>query len=351
MKHQNCWFSIVLGFLLLQPHGTLAWGKVGHEMVANVAWHRLSNETRTWVSSVLGAVNDVAEAGSPLAAVASWADRVRYTKAYHWSTPLHYVDVQDDVIEGGCPVRDPGELTNCRFEYSRDCVNDFCAAGAIANYSARLDDNNSLLLAPLPLHANESLKFLIHIVGDIHQPLHSSRKTDKGGNTIHVNFDLAPPHHGIFINRDGMAAHAHGWNLHSVWDDGIIEKALQKLYRGERVLFERDLYSKILEFANSGQLDLWLACGDGRKIACTSVWAQESLGTALAFAYRDEHGLPIRNSTTLTEEYYLSRLQVVQRRIVAAGVRLAWTLELLCEKHADRIRKRTNLRSVSVGSL
>lgn len=335
-----CCLSFLLVALCMQPHGTLAWGKLGHEMVANVAWHRLSNETKSWVSSVLGAV-DTAE-GSPLAAVASWADTVRYTKYYHWSTPLHYVDIQDDAIEGGCPVRGPGELTNCRFNYTRDCVDGFCAAGAIANFSTRLET-----MAP---YANASLKFLIHIVGDIHQPLHSSRKTDKGGNTIQVNFDL-PPHRGIVVNRDGMVTAHHGWNLHSIWDAGIIEKAVQEFYNGERELFEQDLYSMIADFADSGELNLWLACGDGRKIACTSVWAEESFGTALALAYRDEKGQPIRNATTITKEYYLSRLQVVKRQVVAAGVRLAWTLELLREEQADRSRKRTNLRSSSIVSL
>jgi len=331
--------SLLVGLLFLFPQGTHGWGIVGHEMVANIAWYRLSNETKAWVSSVLGNVN-TKQAGSPLAAVSTWADQVRYTKLYHWSTPLHYVDVQDDIIDGGCPVVAPGVLTNCRFNYTRDCVDDFCAAGAITNYSTRLDTQ-----AP---HANESLKFLTHILGDIHQPLHSSRKTDKGGNTIQVNFDLPPPR-GLMINRDGMVAAHHGWNLHAIWDDGIIEKAMNDFYNNERTQFEQALIGTIEDYANSGQLTLWLACGDGRSKACTSVWAEESFGTALSFAYREVDGQEIRNSSTISEEYYISRLDVVKRRVVAAGVRLAWTLELIVKESESKPTSSPNtyLRPIS----
>lgn len=328
---------LTVGFLLLLlPHHVHAWGKVGHEMVANIAWSRLSNSTQTWVASVLGPTyhDDV---GSPLAAVSTWADRVRFTKAYHWSTPLHYVDVQDDAIVGGCPVEGDGEFSNCWFEYARDCVDDFCAAGAIANYSTQLVSRHELSAAA----ANVSLKFLTHFVGDIHQPLHSSRKTDKGGNTIHVHFDLDVPRTAV-PDRDGLLATTK-WNLHSIWDDGIIEKALEEFYNGKREEFEDDLLERTKEYASSGQLNMWLACGDGRQKACTTVWAQESFGTALSWAYRDVDGLEIQENGTISEDYYHSRLEVVKRRIVAAGVRLARTLELV---HTET-KSKSYLRPIS----
>jgi hypothetical protein len=322
---------VVLSFLLALVPSVTAWGKIGHEMVANIAWSRLSNNTQAWFSAVLD-IHD-AHAGSPLADVADWADIVRFTQFYHWSTPLHYVDVQDDQIEGGCPVIDPGERTKCHFNYARDCDKDVCAAGAIANYSTRLANQASA--------SNSSLKFLTHFVGDIHQPLHSSRKTDKGGNTIHVTFDLAPPK-TMLADRKGLYK-TKGWNLHSVWDDGIIEKAMRDLYHGKREIFEQNLLEMMKEYAATGQLELWMECADGRKKACTTVWAEESLDFALSWAYRDFDGKEIQDGGSISNEYYRSRLQIVNQRIAAAGVRLAMTLELVFAEIQDHLT-RSNFR-------
>jgi hypothetical protein len=116
------------------------WGTLGHEMVANLAYHRLTNETKQAVQEILGPVNDT-DAGSPLAAVADWADQVR--NCYHWSAPLHYIDIPDDSIDGGCPsIMAPNETSACHFLYERDCINDVCVAGAILNYTSQLTQWN-----------------------------------------------------------------------------------------------------------------------------------------------------------------------------------------------------------------
>ena len=63
----------------------------------------------------------------------------------------------------------------------------------------------------------------MHIVGDLHQPLHVSRETDRGGNTIHVDF----PEEFISFRDERFEDVMHnGWNLHSVWDDAIIQKSI-----------------------------------------------------------------------------------------------------------------------------
>jgi hypothetical protein len=125
--------------ILLTLHSLLdtacGWGTLGHEMVANLAYHRLTNETKQAVQDILGPVNATL-AGSPLAAVADWADQVRYH--YHWSAPLHYIDIPDESIDGGCPSMRPNETSVCHFVYERDCVNDVCVAGAILNYTSQL---------------------------------------------------------------------------------------------------------------------------------------------------------------------------------------------------------------------
>ena len=319
-KKRHCGMTMMLLLLLfLLPFSVSAWGKVGHEMVANLAYHRLSDESQQTVIRILGTNNSTF--GSPLAAVADWADRVRYTKTYHWTTPLHFIDVHDADIPGACPSQKPNGTTLCTFDYQRDCEEDMCVAGAIANYSSHLALGASRLGGD-SWRLKESLMFVTHFVGDIHQPLHCARKSDKGGNSFHVQFNLT----------DNVLLYGHKkgeWNLHSVWDDGIIDRALLELFNQTRETFEDDLLLLIHHAEANGEIDTWLSCPDGRNKTCTSLWAEESLNDALVWAYRNSDDTEIVDNSKLSTEYYESRLGVVQRRLAAAGVRLAATLELV----------------------
>ena len=223
------------------------WGHIGHSVVANVAYSRLSPGVQDAIKSILNCnVSDTRSgldhliAGgtdtdkhirgggddplntSPLAAVANWADKVRFTSEYHWSTPLHFVDVRDDKIEGGCPCTrnaaapattgdgdNVGDIlllpndesctlhSSCFFEYERDCAKDFCAVGGIVNYTSRLVDNvrsaevgaGSFATAKLRgghprsseeerwhgWPAKEALMFLTHFIGKFFYQLRSAR--------------------------------------------------------------------------------------------------------------------------------------------------------------------------------
>jgi hypothetical protein len=142
-----------VALLLCSLPATFAWGTLGHEIVANIAWSRLDSNVQDWISSVLDIV-DPEDDNSPLGAVADWADQVRFH--YHWSAALHYIDIRDDEITGGCPIRNVtnentitadkavdasgNNSTACSFEYTRDCPNDVCVAGAIQNYTSQLEE-------------------------------------------------------------------------------------------------------------------------------------------------------------------------------------------------------------------
>ena len=223
----------------------LSWGKDGHEIVANIAYDLLSPETKQAACAILFPDNDfnATDHMSPLASVATWADTVRYTHYFAWTTPLHYVDVKDGMIEGGCPVTLEGASYSntdmnidttqpCTFIYDRDCKDGNCAVGAIRDFSNLLRESphplstsmvpswqqqqglrgGSMMPSFKHIHnvtERQSLMFLIHIIGDIHQPLHVSRESDRGGNSIHVTF---PETFDGF--RDERFGHAHsGWNL------------------------------------------------------------------------------------------------------------------------------------------
>jgi len=335
----------------LTPRTAHAWGKQGHEVVGNLAWTLLS---RTTQSIVVGILNETSnkycdEYCSPMAAVADWADAARYTKRFHWTGPLHYIDVQDETISGGCPANiNATSDGRCHFDYARDCVDDFCVAGAIVNYTSQLlpdrnstskNENSAAMKANL---TRESLMFLVHYVGDCHQPLHVSRTTDRGGNSIHVKFldhgvmEIHSPRERTRYTEKRrrhlrQAGHHHPLNLHAVWDDSIIETTLATDYNNSRNALELSLMNYIWQTRNSAPSkwnNEWLHCADGGRVECTTEWGQESWNYAVQYAYRNVDGTDIVNGTSLTKDYYETRLEIVRERLAVAAVRLASTLEL-----------------------
>jgi len=361
-------YCIIFYLLIFQSQPAEAWGSDGHEIVGNIAYSRLTTEAKAAITSILnkGAqfsieqkkqAHKISNKMSPLANVATWADKVRYTKAWHWTAPLHFIDVEDKTYEHGCHYEalpdknsrnagaDIDHLSNaetCHFIYERDCKNDFCVAGAIANYSTIFgqeynDDKfviykekrhlrspqveQNIVSRDIGLAKNstyllvDSLMFITHFIGDIHQPLHCSRKSDKGGNSFKVHFEV----HSEEKNK---------WSLHSVWDTGIIVKSVQEMFNNSRDAFEDEIL-RLIETEYADLIDTWLSCSDGRDKLCTTKWGEESFEDALRYSYMSETGAEIVDNSTISFEYYKSRLPIVQQRLALAGVRLAGTLELL----------------------
>lgn len=185
--------SLLAAFLLLLVPSAMAWSALGHRLVGELAQRHLLEAANTEVTALL--------AGEPvptLAGVANWADEVRASgsplgKA---SSPWHYVK------------RRPG---SCQYVAARDCANGDCVVGAIEAQLRLLGDRRQ------PRETRrDALKFLVHFVGDIHQPLHASSRDDKGGNDYQVSLrtDLRPEGRRRLHYIDGVM----GTNLHSVWD-------------------------------------------------------------------------------------------------------------------------------------
>src|SRR4051812_5054881 len=168
-------FAAVVG---LSSHA-LAWGSEGHEVVAQIGETSLSPNTRSQVKELLGTQ------ASSLADVANWADQVRPSRPE--TAPWHYVDI---------PVESSG------YDAQRDCRNDDCVVAQITLKVMQIGD-----LSLLPAVRLEALKWVVHLVGDVHQPLHCADNGDRGGNEIAVTFE------------------GHRKKLHSIWDTGIIDAA------------------------------------------------------------------------------------------------------------------------------
>ncbi|WVR06980.1 hypothetical protein IAU60_004017 [Kwoniella sp. DSM 27419] len=175
---------LVAGASLLPS--ALSWGAAGHEMVATIAQIHLHPSTKQKLCDILPP-----EAGCHLAPVAAWADAVR--NRYRGTAPMHYVNAKQD---------HPGD--HCEFGEHGWMNEDVNVVTAIQNFTRAVMDGKGGRDVDIPL------RFLVHFIGDIHQPLHLAGR-DKGGN-------------GAMFLFEGRHR-----NLHSVWDSGIITKNIREL--------------------------------------------------------------------------------------------------------------------------
>ena len=252
------------------------WGADGHMIVARIAQQVVDSNVRELLFTILGV--------DSLASVANWADQIDHTAEFSWTKCMHYVDSEDDV---------------CAVDYPTDCRNGCCVVSAIHNYTERahppdLDTHNTA----------EALKFLIHFYGDVHQPLHAGRKSDMGGNSIHVHTQHTQ----------------HMSNLHSVWDSLILDEFMSESK------FTYNQYADLL-FSKIGTYDdfrKWV--GTCVMDDCPLVAAEESAQLACEFAYTNEKDEPVVNGSVLSKAYFDTRMSVIETRLAAAGVRLGTIL-------------------------
>jgi len=265
-----------------------AWGSDGHKITAQVAQALLSPAEMQRVDSILGE-------GASLASVATWADQVR--DKLPWSAALHFSERPKGL---------------CYFDYTRDCtdekgVQDRCVVGAILNYTQRLRTSQDLEAK------EEALKFVIHFLGDIHQPLHFGWTSNRGGNDL--------------IVKEGWE-HGRKTDLHSVWDEGIISGLKQRAHANEEEIAQnltQELHSDM-----SAEYRLWSAClsnTGGSLIVCLERIANESALDACTYAYRDDKGQEVIPGEELGKAYFETRAVVVRSRLAAGGVRLAAILK------------------------
>ena len=255
-----------VGLVLLSlPGRPRAWGPDGHRIVARIALAKLTPHARQEVERILG--------GEDFVEAANWADQVRRDRpeSYNW----HFVDVPYGVYQydpaRDCPATDAGD----------------CVLSAIERLRRTLADG----LAARGRRA-EALKFLIHFVGDMHQPLHAITNADRGGNDVLVDVGAERPS-----------------NLHAVWDSALIA----------RRNLDDQAYARLL-----------LAEMERRPLPPDSVnplaWALESHWVAEQHVYRYPEffgGAPPAAPIKLDAAYWERAAPIVDQQLKRGGVRLA----------------------------
>jgi hypothetical protein len=190
--------SIALLSLINAP--AWSWGELGHRLVGELAQRQLTPESNAQVYELL---RD--EPVPTLAGVAMWADQLRTSDAERFkaTSRWHYLNMPEG---------------SCRFDASRDCPDGACVLGAIEEQSRLLRDRAQ----PLEVR-RDALKFIVHFVGDVHQPLHVSNRPDKGGNDFQISLrtDIPPEEYARERYQNGIMS----TNLHAVWDYYVLASA------------------------------------------------------------------------------------------------------------------------------
>ena len=259
-----------------------AYWEYGHQTVAKIAWQQMRPDTRRAVAALLRQGRSLDTPDCPVATIEQasvWADCIkpldeRYSYAYSW----HYQNV--DICKP--------------FDLKAPCKDGHCV-------SAQIERNARLLANPKVPQREKliALAFLVHFVGDLHQPMHAGDHGDLGGNKVAANY-------GVIGGRT---------NLHSIWDGWLAERAITTPPAGARALLAQ------------------VPTSDRSRIAGGTVeeWSRELWAKSRDLAYRTLVGDPCAATAperpTLREDQVRALIPAVRENVVEGGIRLARLLD------------------------
>jgi hypothetical protein len=237
--------------------GLISWGRTGHNVIGRIAANHLTDKAKAGVAALLG--------NESLADVASWADDTRDRSTASW----HFINV---------------ELGLSFDDFKQQVAHKEDVYTALVKEEGILADDH----ASRENRVN-ALKYVVHFVGDIHQPMHVSRAEDKGGNTIQVQYD------------------GQGTNLHSLWDTKMLEHGgLSEAQLAQN--FDKATPEQITKWQSDPQM----------------LWAWESYQISSQIYSEIE-----KNGANIDDAYYKAHMPIVETRIEKAGIRLAGVLNAI----------------------
>jgi len=250
---------LLLGLAVCLSVCLISWGVTGHRTIGEIAERHLSPQAKTTVDKLLG--------HETMAEASTWADEIR--SANPETGAWHFINV-------------PLGLSFADFETQVKSAAGTNVYKALFNAEFTLKDSKSTQRQQV-----EALKFIIHFVGDMHQPMHVSRAEDKGGNTIQLTFN------------------GEDTNLHALWDSKLLD------HEG----LSYDKLADKFDHATPEQVTKW-------QSDPVIIWAWESYQiSTILYGEVNSDG-----STKLDKDYYDGHIPVVEIRIEKAGIRLAGLL-------------------------
>jgi len=247
-------FLIILFFCLVASLPSFGWGKTGHRVVGRIAEQHLTKKARKNLQQILG--------NESLAMVSDWMDFIRSDPGWDHAGPWHYCTIPDGMTYDQVEIPPEGDLIQTLNRVIQELK------------TKQFTDKDELT----------ALKLLIHLAGDIHQPLHVGNGQDRGGNDVKLKW--------FWQNS----------NLHRVWDSEMID--------GELLSYTEWVAS--INFATKSEIIAWQHAG-------IEDWAYESM------SYRNQiYNLP--QNMSINYRYVYDNIDVVRHRLLQAGIRLAGIL-------------------------
>lgn len=243
-------------------HDVFAWGKTGHRIVGEIAERNLNAEAKKGVSLLLN--------GDPLWRVATWADEIRSNKKYDYAGPWHYTSVPTGKTYFDQKRNKDGDVIEALFRLEE-----------VLRDNKKSKDEKS-----------DALKFMVHMMGDLHQPLHVGLAEDRGGNSVRLKW----------FKTDT--------NLHAIWDESIVD-------------FEQLSFTEYSQYLNKFSKDEKKEFSKGTYLD----WAKESMDLR-AIVY------DVGNPENVGYEYHHKVKPVFEQRLRQAGFRLASVLNSVFKKES-----------------
>jgi hypothetical protein len=276
--------------LLLRPATGHCWGDEGHEIVGLIAEHYLEPAVRARVAALLAQDASGFTRGTGIAEEATWADKFRDSdrgstqRHYNQTREWHYIDIELDRpdLDDAC-FRHPARTVGRKASEgpAHDCILD------------KIDEFRAELRSPTTgvEERRLALQFLLHLVGDLHQPLHAADNHDHGGNDIRVKGAASSP-----------------GNLHHYWDTVFVKRL------GTRA---DDVSRELIAGISEHDRRAWSG-------GSPADWAKESFQIARNHVYGPlQHAGALSGTIILDAQYEADAVHLVAGQLQRAGLRLA----------------------------
>jgi hypothetical protein len=311
--------KLIFSLLVLLPFKAYSWGDIGHSAIGAIAEQHLTERGRNWLMGLMGV--------EPLAISAVYPDQVRSDDRFVKFNNYHFVEIPDG-----------SDFANMPNEW-------------------RVEQSAHTILDQAPVHLGRNnmskeqkevlMRYLVHIVGDVHQPFHVGNGYDRGANLCDVKY----------VDLEGVTRTS---NLHAVWDDVLVKLMVREYKVSRNIPESQNIWFGFKEFAQlafeqfgpQGTKENKVTPKEFQDITVTN-WYKELQGMR-PLVYIDGNAAPenrnycklVDRSTgavingsynasfipLLTEEYVKRSQELIKRQIVLAGLRLAEMINTVAQK-------------------
>ena len=233
--------------LLCSSVPAFSWGQKGHDVTVYIAEKNLTPKALSEITELLD--------GKSMVYWANWLDNASHTPEYAYSKTWHYKNIDEGVEYSEAPLHPDGDIVRAIY----------AQVGILQNGEATKAEKQL------------ALKILVHLIGDLHQPMHMGHASDLGGNRWTVNY----------FGRDN--------NLHSVWDSSVPESAHKWTYTEWRDQIDRATPEERAEILKDGTPDKW---GEETFEICKNVYNRTPEGTKISYDY-------VNNWAPVVEQQFL----------------------------------------------